>query len=86
MQWVEADLKGKVLGRWDVSEQEPAAFTRSGALYAHSGDAVLIFDRTKKAWRRVGVAPNGTLLGADGDILVFLIRGTSTLRWVRASE
>jgi hypothetical protein len=87
MQWIEVDLKGKLLGRWEVgAELSPEAFTRSGALYTHSGDAVLMFDRSTKAWRRVAGTPPGFLLGADGDSLVFEVRGTSRLRWVTASQ
>jgi hypothetical protein len=87
MQWIEVDLKGKVLGRWEVgAEWQPRAFTQSAALYTQNGDAVLVFDRSTKAWRPVAGTPAGFLLGADGDSLVFEARGTSTLRWVRASQ
>ncbi len=87
MQWIEADLKGKVLGRWEVgAEWLPRAFTQSGALYTQNGDAVLVFDRATKAWRRVAGSPGGDLLGADGDNLVFEAKGTSTLRWVPAGQ
>ena len=87
MQWIEVDLKGKLLGRWEVgAEWPPEAFTQSGALYTHSGDAVLVFDRSTKAWRPVAGTPAGFLLGADGNSLVFEVRGTSRLRWVPASQ
>src|SRR5579863_3652260 len=87
MQWIEVDLKGKVLGRWEVgTEWLPRAFTQSGALYTQNGDAVLVFDRFAKAWRRVAGTPDGHLLGADGNSLVFEVRGTSTLRWVPAGQ
>src|SRR5882724_9549658 len=85
--WIEADLHGKVLERWEVgAEWSPEAFTQSGALYTHSGDAVLVFDRSTKAWRPVAGTPAGFLLGADGNSLVFEVRGTSRLRWVPASQ
>ena len=87
LQWIEVDLKGKVLGRWEVgAEWAPEAFTQSGTLYTQDGDAVLMFDRSTKAWRRVADTPAGFLLGADGDSLVFEVRGTSRLRWVLASQ
>ena len=87
MQWIEVDLKGKVLGLWEVgAEWPPEAFTQSGALYTHSGDAVLVFDRSTKAWRPVAGTPAGFLLGADGNSLVFEVRGTSRLRWVPARQ
>ena len=86
-QWVEVDLKGKVLGRWEVgTEWFPWAFAQSGNLYTQTRDAVLMFDRSTKAWRRVAGTPAGLLLGADGDNLVFEVRGTSILRWVPASQ
>ena len=41
MQWIEVDLKGKVLGRWEVgAEWAPEAFTQSGTLYTQDGDDV----------------------------------------------
>jgi hypothetical protein len=87
MQWVKLDLKGKVLGRWEVgTEWLPRAFTRNGALYTQDGDAVLVFDRSTKAWRPVTGTASGQLTGADGDTLVFEARGTSTLRWVPAPQ
>jgi hypothetical protein len=87
MQWIELDLKGKVLGRWEVgAEWSPEAFTQSGALYTHTADGVLLFDRSTKAWRRVAGTPPGFLVGADGDSLVFEVRGTSILRWVPSSQ
>ena len=67
MQWIEVDLKGNVLGRWELgAELAPRALTRSGALYAQGSGAVSVFDRSTKAWRRVADAPSGHLLGADG--------------------
>ena len=86
MVWIETDLQGKVLERWDVGmDPAPGAFTQSGALYTHEGNSILVFDRTTKVWRKVAPA-DGILLGADGDSLVFHIRGTNTLRRVPASQ
>lgn len=85
--WLETDLKGKELGRWTIpAGHAPQAFTESGALYTHEGHAVSVFDRMAQAWRTVATPAEGILLGADGDDLVFLIRGTSTLRWVAAEQ
>jgi hypothetical protein len=87
MEWVETDLKGNLLGRWEIPpNQAPQAFTQNGVLYTHEGKSVLIFDRVTKTWRRVATSADGGLLGADGDSLVFHIRGTNTLRWVPASQ
>ncbi len=82
MLWVELDLKGKELGRWEMGgTYAPRAFTRSGALY-RTGGGLSLFDRSAKTWRRVADAPSGELLGADGNDLVFREAGTNTLRWV----
>jgi hypothetical protein len=87
VQWIEVDLKGKELGRWEVgSEWAPRAFTQSAALYTQGDGAIMVFDRSTKAWRRIAGTPPGYLLGADGDSLVFEISGTRTLRWVPASQ
>lgn len=86
MVWVETDLKGQELGRWEVgANPAPEAFTKSGRLYMREGQSVSIFDRSTKTWRRVAVSADGILQGADGDNLVFL-KGSNTLRWVPAGE
>jgi hypothetical protein len=87
LEWIEVDLKGKVLGHWGVgAEWLPRAFTRSGALYTQSGNEVLMLDRSTKAWRQVAGTPAGSLLGADGDDLVFEVSDTNKLRWVPATQ
>jgi len=86
MVWVETDLKGRELGRWEVgANPAPQAFTESGGLYIREGKSVSVFDRATKAWRRVPISADGILLGADGDNLVFL-QNPSTLRWVPAGQ
>lgn len=86
-QWVETDLKGNVLGRWDIgSHGDPRAFTASGALYGQNGKLISVFDRTAKTWRNLISESDGFLVGADGNDLVFWIRGTSTLRWAPAAQ
>ena len=82
MLWVETDLKGKELGRWNLGyECPPEAFTASGALYTSTPNVMSIFDRKAQTWRRAAIPRDGFLLGADGDSLVFLIR-PNRLRWV----
>jgi len=81
-QWVETDLKGKETGRWDFAARL-LAFTQSGALYGQEHD-VAVFDRATSSWRPVAGMPDGNLLGADGDSLVFSLRGQNILRWVPA--
>ena len=86
MVWVEFDLNGKELGRWDVGHQwVPDAFTTNGALYRLDDTGVSRLDRLNGTWRHAGGA-SGRLIGADGNDLVFLVRGTNTLRWVPATQ
>jgi len=82
-QWVETDLKGKETGRWDFAGRSLLAFTQSGAIYGQEHD-VAVFDRATTNWRPVAGMPDGHLLGADGESLVFSLRGQSVLRWVPA--
>jgi hypothetical protein len=84
--WVETDLRGQELGRWEVgANPAPQAFTESGNLYIREGKSVSVFDRAAKAWRKVALSADGILLGADGDNLVFL-QGQNTLQWVAAEQ
>ena len=46
------------------------------------GIDVAVFDRATNQWRPVAGMPDGHLLGADGDNLVFSLRGQNILRWV----
>lgn len=85
MLWVETDLKGKELGRWNVGAKSPEAFTQSGGLFARMRGSLCIFDRGTKTWRKLAVPAEGILLGADGDSLVFL-KDTNTLRWIPAGQ
>jgi len=86
MVWVETNLKGQELGRWEVgANPEPRAFTQSGGLYRSEGSSVSIFDCATKAWRKIATPAEGDLLGADRGSLVFL-KGANTLRWVPAGQ
>jgi hypothetical protein len=80
-QWIETDLKGKEIGRWDFAGRSLLAFTQSGDIYGQDHD-VAVFDRATNQWRPVAGTPDGHLLGADGDNLVFSLRGQNILRWV----
>jgi hypothetical protein len=86
MLWVETDLKGNEIGRWNIPpDRAPEAFTEAGALYMRKGKSVFIFDHPTRAWRATGTPAEGRILGADGDSLVFL-KATNTLRWVPAGQ
>ncbi len=85
MIWIETDLKGKELGRWDFAGRSLLAFTQSGAIYGQEHD-VAVFDRSTKRWRPVAGMPGGNLIGADGDNLVFAMKDGSTVRWVPVSQ
>jgi hypothetical protein len=81
----EPDPVGPMTGawRWDFAGRSLLAFTQSGAIYGQEHD-VAVFDRATTNWRPVAGMPDGHLLGADGESLVFSLRGQSVLRWVPA--
>ena len=79
--WVEISPAGTLLGKYDlgrfrVREYCPVTMTAGGSVYAKifkesrfSGWAVL--DRSKGQWREVKGYPKGTIIGSDGESLVF---------------
>ena len=82
MLWLETDLNGVETGRWAIppSTASPAAMTSSGAVYISSG-GMSTLDRAGGAWKPVERSSNDILLGAEGNTLVFAIRGTNQIRW-----
>ncbi len=82
-EWIETDLHGNVVRRVDIPQKTIRAFSSDGSLYAlgHSG-LYVTFDPATNSWRTVSGVPGGTLLGADGNNLVFLAGG-STVVWSR---
>jgi len=83
LQWVETDLKGKELLRRDLPRTR-FALSKNGDFYGQF-DGVSVFDKTNGRWRKVSQAP-GELLGADGNNLVFMMRGSNIARWVPAGQ
>jgi hypothetical protein len=84
--WVETDLHGKETGRWNIAGNgRPTAVTEDGRAWHKAGSQLQVFDRSTGVWRTVSFgAPLGTLLGAEGDSLVFLVRHQNTLSWITA--
>ncbi len=91
-QWLEIDLEGKLLGRWDFSSPDLKirAFTSSGAVYAQQAGTgaasdLMLLDKATRKWNATGATPNGTLLAADGDDLVFRMNDGpgNLLVWIR---
>ncbi len=81
--WVEADLNGKEIGRWRVDiDGQPAAFTASGAIYAQEVGRIWLLDHATGKWNPASIQSDGLLVAADGEALVYMIRGTPSLRWV----
>jgi hypothetical protein len=83
--WVEVNLKGKVLGRWNLPPKHIAAYTDDGTVYSVDTTGMSVLDATTSTWRSVPTISGGPLLGAEGADLVFLVSGntvrrTSTLR------
>jgi hypothetical protein len=89
-EWVELDLSGKLLRRVRLDEPEftPMAFTADGRLYrkADHASALQMLNATTSEWQDAGVATLGSLLGADGNSLVFSPThgiGPITMQWFR---
>jgi hypothetical protein len=81
--WAQTDLKGQEQGRWSLVEKvRPRAITADGRAWAQRKHGLQVFDRKTGTWSAVTLAAAGTLLGADGDLLVFLEPSLGTLRWV----
>ena len=74
--WIEVDLNGKELGRWllNTIDGDPAAFTEAGVVYVRSIDGIYRLDRAAGKWIVTSIATPGTLVGADGESLVFADR------------
>lgn len=85
-QWIEIDLKGKLLGRWHLGTVAGGvAYTDDGQLFSMIRDAetaqysLAVFDRDSADWVPVEYSLEtadhtlryGTLLGSDGEALVF---------------
>jgi hypothetical protein len=84
--WVQTDLNGQEKSRWDIeSNGRPSAVTQDGRAWHKDGPQLQVFNRSTGVWHAVVLdAPEGTLLGAEGNRLVFLLRNQNTLRWVPA--
>ena len=84
--WVQTDLNGREMGRWDTQPDGPPwAITQDGKAWRLAGRRLQVFDRSAGVWHEVAFdAPDGRLLGAEGNRLVFLLRDLHTLRWAPA--
>lgn len=81
-EWIEVDLLGKVLRQVEMPERTIRAFSDDGSLYArgYQGD-YSVLNPAGNSWQPFSGASDGSLLGAEGGSLVFLIRGTNLLVW-----
>ena len=86
--WVQTDLDGKETGRWDVGFNGfPRAITGNGQAWRVADSQLQIFNRSSGAWQPAPfTAPGGSLLGADGNNLVFELSDHVALRWVPVPE
>jgi len=79
--WIEVDFGGNLIrqyafGSYDADYFVPTAMTASGGVYgrmynAHEFKGYGILDRSKGTWRRLASHSQGSLIGADGEDLVF---------------
>jgi hypothetical protein len=93
-EWVEMDLDGKLTGRWRLDPffyEIRVALTADGHVFVHHAEpdaksyTLLTLDRASSTWQPVRPAPNGDLVGADGDALIFADYGGGPihLSWYR---
>ena len=85
--WVQTDLKGRETGRWEISGgRRPFAITQDGRAWSSiDGRHLRVFDRSVGVWRTVPFdVPQGVLVGADGNSLVYVLADRSTVRWAPA--
>ena len=78
--WLESDLQGQETGRWITSGGTPAAMTESGAVYAQNSEGISVLDRATGSWKRVPLSSSDILLGAEGNNLIFAVRGMNRIR------
>lgn len=79
--WVELDLSGNVLGEWTYTNTmtnwfEPTAFTSDCSLYGWVGTdrkrvGIGLFDKATSTWKLIPSLPNGPLIGAEENQLVY---------------
>jgi hypothetical protein len=86
--WIEFDLNGKELGRWLLNsiDGHPAAFTEAGVVFTRSTDGIYRLDRAAGNWIHTSIAAPGTLVGADGESLVFADRVSARIYRVRVTS
>jgi len=84
--WVQTDLNGFEKGRWNTKiNGRPTAITADGRAWRVEGRDLKLFDRPAATWRKVAFeVPNGTLIGAEGNDLVFELRNADMLRRMQA--
>jgi hypothetical protein len=85
-EWVEVDLSGKLIRRVRLDQEfTPMAFTAEGHLYRKPDykSALQVLSQTTSDWQDAGMTELESLLGADGNSLVFSPAGTGpvTMRW-----
>jgi hypothetical protein len=86
-EWAELDLSGKLIRRIRLDQKEftRMAFTADGHLYRKPDykSALQVLSQTTSDWQDTGMAELGSLLGADGNSLVFSQGGEGpvTMQW-----
>jgi hypothetical protein len=86
-EWVELDFAGHLVRRVRLDQREftPMAFTTDGHLYRKPDykSALQVLSQATPEWQDAGMATLGSLLGADGNSLVFSPPGAGpvTMQW-----
>ncbi len=94
--WIEVDLQGNLIGRWDLGRRHGVAFTTAGGLYTidrggGSGTSLLLkFDRESSSWKPDRqllekndrrYGPLGYVMGGDGNSVVVAVYPGKRLLW-----
>ena len=79
--WIEISSNGTLLGNYDLGNSSelsyhPLTMTAGGSVYArilNAGrfDGWAVLDRSKGQWRKVRGYPKGTIIGSDGENIIF---------------
>lgn len=73
--WVETDLAGKELGRWNIAyDGHPITLAPDARVYARTVWEIFMLNREQRRWTPVPVNSPGILIGSERDTLVFVDR------------
>ena len=73
--WVETDLNGRELGRWNITyDGTPITIAPNAKVYARGISGIYVLNREQRKWMLAPVSSPGALIGSDRDSLIFVDR------------